>query len=499
MDKKWPIYKKELLGFGNPESSTGLCTLWTPKEKVLKHVGSENYLVAGQCYSKQEGINLILRHCLSNKKIHRIVLCGIDMSHTGDILLALKEKGVDEYNKVIGFETEIDKEIPLEAINRFRQNVDIIDKRDIKDYKELDYFLRGLENKEPWGEPEIYEKSLPKTPEFLPSERTGFVVRGKKVGDVWLKILDTVLKFGYIKRSHHGDDQQELISLVSVISDEDPGNIDWRDYFQFTKEHFKEYLPKLMKAEKIDGVSYVYGSRLRDFKGIDQIESIIKELKKALHSRRAVGVTWDVDVDHDSPESPCLDLIQALVQDKLYLTAYFRSNDMFGAWPENALALRAIQYEIAGRIGVKVGDLIIVSNSAHIYSSDWEKARKIVAENLKTEKVSDSRGNVLVELVSNNKINNSNGISERQVGGDGGDKGSSRNYLRKIKISHLSPDGKLISEFFASNSLEAQRIIEKNKLISQTSHALDIGGELAKAELALKKGLTYVQDKELVV
>ncbi len=470
MDKS-KFSKKELLGFGNPESSTGLCTLWTPKEKILRELSSENYHIAGQCYSNQEGVNLIIRNCLANKKIHRIVLCGVDIGNVGDILIALKRKGVDENGKIIGFETEIESEIPLEAIERFRENVEIIDKREIRDYKLLDGFLRELENKKPWGEPEIYKKSFAKPPEVYSSEKTGFVIRGGKVGDVWLEILQTIMKFGYVKKTQYADNQKEVTCLVSVISDENPYNIKWEDYFQFNEEHLRKYLPQLLDTQGVGDVSYTYGSKLRDFKGVNQIDSIVKELKKAIYSRRAVAVIWDVEKDHDNPNSPCLDLIQALVQDKLNLTAYFRSNDMFGAWPENALALRAVQYEIANRLGVEVGDLVIVSNSAHIYEQDWEKALEILKENsVSLKKCPDPRGNVLIEIEEG-----------------------------KVKITHLDVKGKKLEEFFVSSAVEGYKKISEKKIISEMSHALDIGGELAKAEIALKKGLGYVQDGELSV
>ena len=62
------------------------------------------------------------------------------------------ENGVDSDRKAIGFPNLIiEEEIPLDAISRFRQNVDIIDKRDIRDYSELNDFLSTLPNKEPWG------------------------------------------------------------------------------------------------------------------------------------------------------------------------------------------------------------------------------------------------------------------------------------------------------------------------------------------------------------
>jgi len=468
MEPGKPVYKKELLGIGSEESSVGLCTLWTEKEKVLRDISKDNYYIAGQCYSTQEGINLIIRNCLASKNIRQIVLCGVDLGKSGDVLVALSRYGLDG-RKVIGTNCEIDEEIPLESVEAFRRNVEIIDKRDVRDYKVLNDFLGGLPRLNGWGEPEHYKKHTPKKPKSYPSEEVGFVIRSGKVGDVWLKILDHVLRFGHIKKSHHGDDQQELVGLVSVVNDEDPDGIDWKDYFQFTKEHFEVYQKQLMTDVIEKDLSYTYGSRLRDFGGINQIDSLVEELKRARYSRRAVAITWDVEKDHDNEHSPCLDVIQALVQDKLHITAYFRSNDMFGAWPENALALRKIQYEIASRVEVEVGDLIIVSNSAHIYSSDWEKARKIVNENsIHNEKCSDPRGNVLIDLEEG-----------------------------KIKISHLDPFGKKVGEFFVNSAIEGYKLIHKEKIISQIDHALDIGVELGRAEIALKKGLRYVQDGEL--
>ncbi len=475
---EFPLYKKSLLAVGNSNSSTGLCTLWTEKERVLEKISSENFNICGQCYSSNKGINLIIRHTLANKKLNFLVLCGADLSNSGDVLLALKEKGIDNERRVIEFpDTKIDSEISLDAIERFRKNVEIIDLRKIKDYNEINDFLKTLPNKEPWGENEIFETHKIETPEQFPSERTGFVIRGKKVGDVWLRILDTILRFGYKKKSQYADDQLEIVSLISVISNEDPENIDWKPYFKFSKEHFKEYLPQLMSSEIFGDVNYTYGSKLRNFKGINQIDSIIDQLKEALYTRRAVAVTIDVERDLDNPHSPCLDLIQALVQDKLYLTAYFRSNDMFSAWPENALALRTIQYEIAKKVGVPAGELIIVSNSAHIYLTNWEEAREILKKyppkqnwemTSRGEREPDLRGNLLIELENS-----------------------------KIKITHLDTNGNVIEEFCSDNAVDAYKKITEKQMISQISHALDIGMELGKAESALNLGKKYVQDKVL--
>jgi len=465
---EWPLYKKELLQVGNPSSCAGLCTLWTEKEKVLKQVSSENYLIAGQCYSHTEGISLIIRHSLANKNLRYIVLCGADLNHTGDALLALKQKGVED-RKIIGFgDSEIHSEISSKSIENFRENVEIIDKRDVHDFKELNQFLASLPKKPSWGNPEIFAKETPKALEKYPSEQTGFVVRGKTIGETWIKILDTVLRFGHVKKSQYSDDQQELVCLTSVVTDEDLLNNGWKPYFNFSPQHIKEYLPQLMTSDIVGEVSYTYGSRLRNFRGkINQIDSMVAQLKNALYSRRAVGVTWDVEEDHDHEHSPCLNLMQSLAQEKLHMTFYVRSNDMFRAWPLNAIAFRKIQKEVAEKVGVEPGNLIIISNSAHIYSPCWKQAKEVIEEHPVTRASFDPRGNILIET-----------------------------HKDKIKLTHLSPQGKKIREVFALDAKDAYSLIEQNRMISQTSHALDIGVELGKAETAIKMGLDYVQDKD---
>jgi len=135
------------------------------------------------------------------------VITGSDLTKSGEALIALQKNGIDSDRRVIGFPNLIiEEEIPFNAVSRFRENVDIIDKRNVRDYYELNDFLSTLENKEPWGESEVYERSAPKIPETFPSEKTGFVIRAGKVGDAWIKILETVRKFGYIKKSQHSDD-----------------------------------------------------------------------------------------------------------------------------------------------------------------------------------------------------------------------------------------------------------------------------------------------------
>ena len=84
---------------------------------------------------------------------------------------------------------------------------------------------------------------------------------------------------------------------------------------------------------------------------------------------------------------------------KLHLTAYFRSNDMFDAWPRNAFALRKLQFDFAKKIGKKPGYLTTMSNCAQIYETNYKKATEIIAKYKdKTFCMPDPRGAVIIEV-----------------------------------------------------------------------------------------------------
>jgi thymidylate synthase len=465
----WPLSCKGDLIVGSSKSNNAICCLWADKRDVEAGLSSDLYRVIGQCYSRVEGVSEIVRNCLADKMIRRVFVYGRDGQGSGEVLLSLKR----------GEDVKLREDIPAEAVSRFRENVDIVDVRD-NSIKDLESLLGGFDNVGSWGENEFYERVAPRVPGVFPSEKSGMVVRGTKVWRVWLDVLDSVLRFGTVKPSEYSDDQIELPGFMSIVTKEDPNRFSWNQVFSYfpdrgdldrgmTRDSLREYLPKLLTSEKVDDSAYGYGQRLREYFGVNQVDRMKAQLSEALFTRRAVGVTWDA-LEDGGEDSPCLDLIQVLVRDNtLDFTGYFRSNDMMKAWPKNAAGLRYVQKEISDYVGCELGDLCVVSNSAHIYSSDWDAARELLREfPVRQFRNSDPRGNVL-------------------IGVDG----------KKIKVSHLSPSGDFIQEFFARDAKSAYKGILDRKMISVAGHYLDIGVELGKAESAIRLGSDYVQDEKL--
>lgn len=104
----------------------------------------------------------------------------------------------------------------------------------------------------------------------------------------------------------------------------------------------------------------------------DQIEFVIKELKRNPYSRRAVIDIRDncYDMFDDSPA--CLQHIQYFIRDgHLDCKVLFRSNDACKATFMNAFALIMLQKRIAGALGVEMGTYTHRANSFHCYSKDY--------------------------------------------------------------------------------------------------------------------------------
>lgn len=474
-----PKYNSELLTLGNPESQVGIITLFTQKDRVLSFLSPDDFYVVGQLYNPSQGISILIRNCLANKNIRYLIVCGLDLSQSGEALVQLKKEGVQpiiENSELQGYLIKgvkekrfIEKELPLEAINTFRKNVEVLDYRSLRDLTELKKIIKQLPKLPSYGQPEYFPEAEIQVERF-PSDSSVFKVRGKFVGETWLKILDTVLRFGVIKKSEYSERQKEVLNLVAVITDENPKEVKWEDYFQFSREHLENYLPLVVSNKEVKGVNYTYGTRLRAWRGIDQIKSLVQKLKKSPDTRRAVAVTWDVEKDHDHEEAPCLDVVQCLVQEnKLFMTAFIRSNDMFEAWPENAIALRSLQYSIAEELSLPVGSLTTISGSAHIYERNWKLAQDLLTKYPPVvERLNDPRGNIVI-------------------------------YLQEglIMIEHQSPEGKVVEMMHGKTAAELYVELAKKQKVSDIYHAFYIGKELDRAELALKKGLTYSQEREL--
>ena len=160
------------------------------------------------------------------------------------------------------------------------------------------------------------------------------------------------------------------------------GAFDIKDY-PIKGEALFDYVTSLDDEHQIylddDGFIYTYSERLQNYQGRNQLIDIVNRLKQDMGGNRAVAVTFNPFIDNKRDDIPCLQLIQALVRnDKLILSVYFRSNDLYGAFPSNMMFLTYLGMKIANELGVQFDYIDYHCSSLHIYETDYEQALKVI-------------------------------------------------------------------------------------------------------------------------
>lgn len=119
--------------FGNPESTVAVCTLSSMKllDEIVNSSLISKVNVAGRLLSENKGIDMLVRHVISNPEISIIILCGKDtVGHKpGYSLLCLHKNGIGKDGKIIGSQSP-DPVLSLtnNEVMKFQNQVKIIDR-----------------------------------------------------------------------------------------------------------------------------------------------------------------------------------------------------------------------------------------------------------------------------------------------------------------------------------------------------------------------------------
>src|SRR4028118_986204 len=144
------LYKSEQLTYGDPYSPVVIVTGWTDAPLVAKKLPAATYAALGQLYNPAGGLSILIRNLLYNPQITRVVHTmptSYDLN-AGSLasLRAFFENGVEEAMssaerpcwRTIGGRGEIEKEIPLEALEALRKRITV---------STLPEYLAGLSGK----------------------------------------------------------------------------------------------------------------------------------------------------------------------------------------------------------------------------------------------------------------------------------------------------------------------------------------------------------------
>lgn len=493
----WPILYKNVLQVKDPNNPVGVAVMWTERHVVADMLKGTNYCAIGNLYSSA-GISAMIRNIYANPHLRKIVLWGADLSRSGQALLALKEHGVDDNFFIVGDEKkgQIEKEIGKDAINLFRKNVEIVNLRGkpVSDLVSTVGTL-GTVPMKPFSTPKIFPTSRPK-PFTYPSEQIGFRLHGQTVAQVWLKILQNIMRYGRNKTTRYTQENElkELLNVMAVVYNENPEKPYIPHFFPFTQKDLDAYYPQVLSPKQIPGIAYTYGQRLRNHDGVDQIAKIIELIKTRPFSKKMIAFTANVAQDWNQVnkgDTPCLTQVTFSIQDgKLFATTHFRSQDMVHGWPRNVFSLQKLQKMIADETGYSMGAFVMITHSAHIYSDDYALVEKILLENYEKELgytsrqmfEEDPRGNVTIEIEE---------IKENRVG----------RPIKYAKLAQLDKSyeivvklyapggGLLLKEWRGKTAMEIYiEMVNIGDYLTLPSHLIYIGSELQRAEYAIKEG-----------
>lgn len=497
-----PLYKPNQLICGTGQ--TAIVTGWTVKHAVAKHLQTHEYAAIGQLYSPTRGLSFLIRNLLANPQVRYVVIlnatredrnagachCLLDFfrhgftegtSDTGRPCWVISSH-VDN-RPMVGY---LDREIEADALDQLRRLLTVREARSIAEAVQLTQAYSQQPPLAPWGAALAFPLAETESQaRLLPGPRYGHRIEGSTIAETWVKIIHRIRTTGVTRPTGYDGQWQELIDLVAVVTDEPPEfYFPEPNYLPCDRPFIEHYIAQILEdAPQQEGVKYTYGQRLRSWFGRDQVQQVIQKLVTDINSARTVMSLWDVG-DHDANESPpCLNHLWVRVIDQeLSLTATFRSNDMFSAWPANAIGLRALQHHICDQVAAAVplhlhlGPLIIVSQSSHIYDDCWENADQLIRSQYpricQRRDYTDPAGSFVISLQ------------------DG-----------EILVEHMTPgSGEVVNCYCGKSAHQLYRQIAAHSPSLQVDHALYLGTELQKAELALTlpEQFRYEQDRSLI-
>lgn len=128
----WPVISGDYI-VGDPESPVAVTTLASHIEAELSGAA-----IAGPCKTENLGVEKVVANIISNPNIRFLILTGAEVQGhiTGQSFEALHENGCDPEKKSINGATgaiPFVENIPLDGVDRFQQQVEVVDMIDVED------------------------------------------------------------------------------------------------------------------------------------------------------------------------------------------------------------------------------------------------------------------------------------------------------------------------------------------------------------------------------
>src|SRR4051812_21596863 len=133
-------------------------------------------------------------------------------------------------------------------------------------------------------------------------------------------------------------------------------------------------------ADEEGNLGRVYGAqwcdwRTADGRSINQIDSVIEQIKSSPNSRRLIVSAWNVGELDQMALPPCHTLFQFFVQEgELSCQLYQRSADLFLGVPFNIASYALLTVMVAQVCDLKPGTFVHTFGDLHLYTNHMEQA-----------------------------------------------------------------------------------------------------------------------------
>lgn len=120
-----------------------------------------------------------------------------------------------------------------------------------------------------------------------------------------------------------------------------------------------------------------YGYCIKHKFGFDQWEFVRNELEENPNSRRAVIHIKEAS-NKESKDVNCTVCLQFFIRDnKLYLTTYMRSNDLWMGFPYDIFQFTNMQILMSMELGREIGTYTHIAGSLHLYERDVKDTENV--------------------------------------------------------------------------------------------------------------------------
>ena len=483
------LYYQDRLKIVNPEGDVAITTLWSKVEsahQILEEAGvdlaPESSRIGPIANLYGNGLPQMLRNLLWNPQIRHIVILGKNLSGSREWILNFFEHGLEEVEflgakafRIRNTTRTIDGCVQPQNFLHIPGFTVLGDVGDPATKAGLKTFFDGLAPAEKTKDARIEPPPIPEpVVSRFPSEpRSHTIVRDTPM-EAWSELIFRLFRFGHrnmVAKKSGPEGRVELQNIKAIIERPVEEADEILQQYGFSLEKFQGYQQRILDPNKPADLAYTYGNRLRGyFPKVDSLEIVGTRLKDKPEPRHAYIALWDNARDlPEGTDTPCfVSAFFRKFEGKLTLTATFRSHNAMEAWPENVYGLIAILRFVAEKAGIDPGALTVFSHSISIDVSSLEKARKIATSKESDEVHDPSTGKLGPRMDPNGAFTTT---FDRATW--------------ELVVEH-SFDGMKLNEYRGKSAEEIERQLGRDVALSEISHALYLGREIARKEFEMK-------------